>query len=577
MPLFYQVAAVVFIEPHFNIDELGSGQYLDDNEEDVEGCTGDNEGYSDEDSDGYTDEDSDEDDYDTKVLSNIHLIHGTGQVNMAREMRIIMQGKAQTMSDRIRMLNNAGLGSAWSNVERLQLDMLHCMAGFMEAPTSGGQSRSMRALNRLLSRALPSLREISFRGNGIFDMYNRIPIEGLIFERLGGPKPLRALKIESDCALFLEEYDGYFGAPLALERMCINCQDPSANLERPRVLASNLVELSFTTTSANDIWDDFEVDGRDRSSRLEFSRLHSLNLNIYMDLGLDSPMSTPDVEDSQESCGYLKSPKYGKPCFPVLTSLDVRNFPHDYGRFLSLFVDSPISSLTICGEKECIPNDLDLSRFHGLCSLSMLYFDNGCDGAPGNVDAILSSVFVTTNSGLQYLTLVTITNGLIMRRLRAPSFAHNLVTLTLGGEVNLRQVELLLTMFPNLQKLHVSAHACPPLFSQSMIVRECRRMSTPRPLVPLNRSLRVLRAEHHKYFTSVPNWPETHNYPTAKDIEEALYRGLLLSLMCRLPSLDILLVNGRSIDAIEKCIHALVESGTASGHLQHLRIHSFSD
>ncbi|KAJ2753154.1 hypothetical protein GGI19_003325, partial [Coemansia pectinata] len=88
MPMFYRVAAVVFIEPHFNIDELGGGQYFDDNEEDVEGCNGDNEGYSDENSDGYTDEDGDEDDYNTKVLSNIRLIRGAGQVNTVREMRI---------------------------------------------------------------------------------------------------------------------------------------------------------------------------------------------------------------------------------------------------------------------------------------------------------------------------------------------------------------------------------------------------------------------------------------------------------------------------------------------------------
>ncbi|KAJ2864331.1 hypothetical protein GGH94_002995 [Coemansia aciculifera] len=296
MPMFYRVAAVVFIEPHFNIDELGGGQYFDDNEEDVEGCNGDNEGYSDENSDGYTDEDGDEDGYNTKVLSNIRPIRGAGQVNTVREMRIVMQGKAQKMNDLISMLNNAGLGGS-----------------FMEAPTGGGQSKNMKALNKLLSRALPSLCEISLHGDGVDEQYGCIPIQQLIMQRLRGPKQLRALKIVSDCALCFDDYDDFLDKPVALERMYTNCEGFSGTMEMPAVLASNLVELSFSSTSVNHIWDDFEVDSGDRFSRLELSRLRSLNLNISMEHGLVDHMSSLSIlglqgpQESQESLGYLKS------------------------------------------------------------------------------------------------------------------------------------------------------------------------------------------------------------------------------------------------------------------------------
>ncbi|KAJ2426602.1 hypothetical protein GGF41_001992, partial [Coemansia sp. RSA 2531] len=518
MPLFYRVAAVVFIEPHFDIDGLGD-QYDDDDEKDDEWSEDnddsgdeysdeDNEGYSDEDNDNYTDVDSDNDDYDTKVLSNIRLIHGAGQVNMVREMRIAMQGRGQKIRDLMRMLNNAGLGeSVWPNVERLQFDMLRCASGSMEMTAGGGQPKGMKVFNKLLSRALPSLREISFRGDGAYEQYKCIPIERLIIERLGGPKPLRALKIESDSALCLDDYED-LEEPVTLERLCINCEDMSGNMEMPTVLASSLVELSYTVASVNHIWDDFEVDAVGGSSHLEFSRLRSLNLNLEREHNLVDHMSSLGVE-SQESHNYLMSPVYGKPHFPVLTSLDIRNFPKDYGRFLSLFADSPISKLTICGRKKRIPNDLNLSRFRGLRSLSILFIDLCWRGNPGNVDASMNSVFATTNSGLQHLTLVTTTSDLIESRISAPAFAHSLVTLTLGGEIILREVELLLQLCPNLQKLHVSAHTCPQLSSPLLVVEEYCRINTPQPPAPLSRSLRVLQAEHIKYFIHVSNWPGT--------------------------------------------------------------------
>ncbi|KAJ2823579.1 hypothetical protein FBU31_004235, partial [Coemansia sp. 'formosensis'] len=603
LPLFYQVAAVVFVEPSFNIDEI-DGLIRDDNNDKGkdEACEESKDGYSDEDNDDYVDEDSDDysdedsDDYsdessddsndedgdehdgDTKMLSNIRLIRYVNQVKKVREMRIVMQGKAQKIRHLTCMLTDVGLWkSSWPNVERLQFDMLHCSGEFTGITMGGGMSKGMKELNKLLSRVLPALREISFRGDGIYELYYRIPIQRLIVERLFGPKPLRVLKIESDCSLSLDDCEEYYGGPVALERMCMNCEDPTGDIGMPMVLARNLVELSFTVTSATLIWIDFEIDGAGGSSRLVFSRLRSLNVNISTQNDMISQMSSLDVQESRESPGYLTSPQYGKPRFPVLTNLDIRYFPKDYGRFLSLFADSPITRLTICGDQRCIPNDLDLSRFRGLRSLTMLYFDLDMSGTLGYVDANLRSVFATTNPGLQHLTLVTTTSSLAAKRMSAPAFADNLVTLTLSGEINLRTVELFLPLFPNLQKLHVSTSTCPPLSSPSIFVQECRRLNTPQLLAPLNRSLRVLQAEHCKYFTPVPNWPGTRNYPMTKPIVESLYRGLLLNLVSCLPSLDILQANNKFVDVAKECINALAESCIAPGHLQNLRLHTLGD
>ncbi|KAJ2803152.1 hypothetical protein H4S07_004529, partial [Coemansia furcata] len=82
LPLFYQVTAVVFVEPYFNIDEL-DGLIRDDNNDKGrdEACEESKDGYSHENSDDYFDEDSDDysdedsDDYsdeDTKMLNQTH-------------------------------------------------------------------------------------------------------------------------------------------------------------------------------------------------------------------------------------------------------------------------------------------------------------------------------------------------------------------------------------------------------------------------------------------------------------------------------------------------------------------------
>ncbi|KAJ2055825.1 hypothetical protein GGI08_004018 [Coemansia sp. S2] len=177
--------------------------------------------------------------------------------------------------------------------------------------------------------------------------------------------------------------------------------------------------------------------------------------------------------------------------------------------------------------------------------------------------------------GVQRLTLVMSKNGLIGPQLTTPVFANSLGTLTLGGNITLREVELLLPLFPCLQRLWVSAAVCPPVSSPSVLVQEYRRLNTLQQLPPLNTSVRYLRAEQQKYFAPLPTWPGTCSLPPSKIGEESQYRGMLLVLGSRLPSLVNLQVSEGSLGAVEKSIQALVKSDLAPdriGHLQRLQL-----
>ncbi|KAJ2058561.1 hypothetical protein GGI17_004973 [Coemansia sp. S146] len=545
LPMFYDVAAVVFVEPLVYTAGIG-GHYFDDGE--------------------------------IKILPNVRLILDMGQVDNISEMRIVLQGVSLEVSELTHMLEYSGIEeSVWANVERLQFDALQYTSVYPLKP-KGRVSVDLDLLNKLLPQALLSLREISFGGFNTHNQYGGVPIKQLIVERLYGPTPLRVFKSESDYLLNLQNHDGQrSNTPLELERLCINCKDPSpSSIENlPYVLASKLVELSFTSSSVDTTWNALMPDDGRRG--LVFLSLRSLNLTSTL---IEALIRVLPLFNMHKPPLYLSSMRFGKPHFPVLTSIDIRWFPQDLCRFLTLFAASPISKLTICGVKHCMPEQLILSQFRSLRSLSMLYYDDKLIGGLGYADASLKRVFTTTTANLRHFMLATTTSGLIQSHIRAPTFAKSLVTLTLGGCISLREVELLLPMFPNLQKLRLSAIICPPIPSSAMVVQECRALNTPRPLLSLNKSLRLLRAEHLKHFTPIPDWKSTRGFPLDKATEELVYRGLLLKLVTRLPLLDTLQVSDIYLGAVEDCIHALAESDIAPqcvSHLQHLRLMTLGD
>ncbi|KAJ2110933.1 hypothetical protein IW146_005694 [Coemansia sp. RSA 922] len=544
LPLLYNIAAVALVEPHMKTNGIG-GLYREDDK--------------------------------IKILSNVRLIRDVDQVDNISEMRIVLQGGSLAASELTSMIEYSGIGeSVWPNVKRLQFDMFQYGGEYPLRPEGGSVRVDMGPLNKLLSQALPALREISFEGSNAYNLYGGVPIKQLIVDRLYGPTPLRVLKIESSRPLDLRRHGGQrSNKPLELERLCMNCKDPSDIVDLPCTLASKLVEFSFTSSFVDTIWNAFMPDDGHRG--LVFSSLQSLTLTFTI---VEAMVRLLPIFNIHETPLYLSSMRFGKPLFPILTSLDIRWFPQDLCRFLTLFAVSPISKLTICSVKHRMPEQLILSQFRSLRSLSVLYYDDVFSGGLGYADASLTRVFSTTTANLQHFMLATTTSGLIKSYIRAPTFAKNLVTLTLGGCISLREVELLLPMFSSLQKLRLSAIICPPISSSAKVVQECRALNTPRPLLPLNKSLRLLRAEYLKHFTPVPDWKNTRILPQDMASEELVYRGLVLKLVTRLPLLDTLQVSDISLGAVEDCIHALAESDIALqcvSHLKHLRLMTLGD
>ncbi|KAJ2039941.1 hypothetical protein IW146_001873 [Coemansia sp. RSA 922] len=519
--------------------------------------------------------------YGIGVISNIRLIRNVGEIDSVRELQIDMRCGAHLLNSLRNILLEEGLGaSSWPGVEQLLINMFDTTSYSDNVSKAACTPETVKAFNNLLSQALPSLREIDYTGFSDIPQNRFNPFAPLIKERLYGPVPIRVLRLYSECELKL---NGRVGdpdapiAPIALERLSINYQIPFARSVLPIMLANTLVELNFGSTFTDHIWDSFVVDGASGSpdGHLVFSRLESLSLSFLMGMELDSPLSVLSLYDPHS---FFQSMRLGTLHFPVLTSLGINYFPFDLSQFLSLFASSPISKLTISGERSRIPDDLDLSQFGKLRSLCLLHYDPrepGEQDQPGNACAVLSSVFATCSPGVQRLTLVMSKNGLIGPQLTTPVFANSLGTLTLGGNITLREVELLLPLFPCLQRLWVSAAVCPPVSSPSVLVQEYRRLNTLQQLPPLNTSVRYLRAEQQRYFAPLPTWPGTRSLPPSKIGEESQYRGMLLVLGSRLPSLVNLQVSEGSLGAVEKSIQALVKSDLAPdriGHLQRLQL-----
>ncbi|KAJ2100159.1 hypothetical protein GGI09_002411 [Coemansia sp. S100] len=494
-----------------------------------------------------------------RMSSNIRLIRDVGEIDRVRELQINMRCGSQLLNDLGCILLEEGLcGSSWPGIERLQFNMLDHSNYSANASEAMCEPETVSAFNMFLSRALPSLREIYYTGFSDNPQNTFNLIAPLIEERLYGPAPIRVLRLSSDCKLKLKGRVGDPDAPIVLERLSINYEKTFFIMLLPIVQANTLVELKLGPSFCNYIWDSFVVDGAPGSpeGRLVFSRLESLSLCFRLGMGLDIPPSLLRMHDSDS---YFQSARLGTPYFPVLTNLTINYFPYDLTPFLSLFASSPISELSITGKKSRVPDDLDLSQFSRLRSL-LLEFPH--DAIERLYDLWLRSSALKVRDTYDWLNRATTHHS---------SVADSLATLALGGNISVREVELLLPMFPCLQRLWVSAAVCPPVSSPAMLVQRYRRLNTPQQLPPLNTSLRVLQAEHSKCLGPLPTWPNPYNVKPSKDNEESQYRGLLLKLASRLPSLYMLEVSEGSFGAVEKSIQALVKSDIAPDCISHLQ------
>ncbi|KAJ2820603.1 hypothetical protein FBU31_005173, partial [Coemansia sp. 'formosensis'] len=264
--------------------------------------------------------------------------------------------------------------------------------------------------------------------------------------------------------------------------------------------------------------------------------------SVYSDEG-DGKEETP-VDDTlyeyyitdQFYSRFNSLPEYDEPQFPVLTRLDLRG-PLT-SRYPRVFAGSPITSLVLSDQDFSWSVDWNLSAFHFLRNLSIRIWHNMNKDITTCISKPLSTLFLTVHSNLQHLLLAMNLQVDTRLRFEAPSFANNLSSLTLEGGYGQHDVEHLLQLFPNLRTLNVCTIVCGPIFTVPTLIDKYRQMCIKQTLTSINSSLCILEAYGQRYFSSyysidfIP-WSRRLMAPVLNH-----YRGMLVGLVCRLPSLD---------------------------------------
>ncbi|KAJ2810090.1 hypothetical protein H4S07_002872 [Coemansia furcata] len=348
----------------------------------------------------------------------------------------------------------------------------------------------------------------------------------------------------------------------------------------PPVIASSLVKLKLDPVVVDEVWRLFvsEVAPTSARSRLLFSSLQTLKLGFSSrhEYFLNKPVEsrTFDVSSSDGDTmfskikpRYMRSAQYGRPKFPVLTTLEIHHFPRDVQKFLTLFTASPITSLVICDTPFSVRAALDMTKFRALRSLSFRITGVMDLRQTTNINEALSDVFSTVAPSLQRLTLAMEIDKSLGLQFVTPPFAENLRSLTLEGEYGQRDVVHILQLFPNLYRLDVCITVGEPITTVANLVDEYRRANTAQSLAPLNSSLRIMSAYVQRYFTEPGRSYTRHALAPGLDN----YRGLLVGIVCRLPALVTLRVDAKSFDGVNESIHTLVDSSVGPEHLDCLR------
>ncbi|KAJ2880681.1 hypothetical protein H4R27_004574 [Coemansia aciculifera] len=487
---------------------------------------------------------------DTKLRTNIELLRAIGETNNAREVQIIVQGMGQTAGQLMRQLDNTTQSEARQDFGSKLPDHTEFGTGHLYH----------KALNKLLSQALPLLREIEYcgnYGNYTVEMYHTLPISGLIYERLHGNTPLHTLRITADCRPDVSNENGKrkeLDAPVRIKRLEIDYLEASFSISIPPIVASSLVELKLEPVIVDEVWKPFvsEIVPTSTRAHLLFSSLKKLKLGFasnpefFFDRSTASRTSDLSSSDGDSLFAeieprFMRSAEYGPPKFPVLTSLEIRHFPRGLETFLTLFTTSPITSLVICDMMFTSDVGLDLAKFHGLRSLGIRITDPLDLDDVAQINRALSATFSTVNPNLQHLTLAMSTDTGIDEslglQLEAPPFAHSLRSLTLEGEYGQRDIEHLLQLFPYLHRLNVCAIVGEPITTVPNLVDEYCRANTSQSLTCFNSTLRVLNAYSLRFFTGTGGSDCVPLSGDMLDPELDNYRGLLVGLVCRLPAL----------------------------------------
>ncbi|KAJ2498791.1 hypothetical protein IWW47_003434 [Coemansia sp. RSA 2052] len=339
--------------------------------------------------------------------------------------------------------------------------------------------------------------------------------------------------------------------------------DRRSPLRLPPVFASTLVELTLDPVAKDEVWEHFVAD----NTQLEFPCLRVLALHFDdPQCGVMFPYSDKEMATSRS----LTSTKFGTPLFPALTSLKICKFPGHLNQFLSLFAASPLSKLYIGGFNRLIPDELDLTPFTGLRSFGVCFIDPIIWLQNEYISDCLTSICQTASSKLQSLLLNMYIRDDFGFPAMEPVFADSLVSLTLLGEISSEDVGYLLLQLPKLKWLSLLCSVVPYIPSNEMLVELCQEESKRYLSRSVNMSLRCLRAarlQEEAYYAN-DMYPSGLSATITQKL--SLYRGLIFDLVCRLPSLDTLLVSSTYLEGVKECIQALVDSGVAHKQTSHL-------
>ncbi|KAJ2020388.1 hypothetical protein GGI14_000870 [Coemansia sp. S680] len=461
---------------------------------------------------------------DIGLHTNIGLFTSAGLVDKASEVQIIVQGMGQTAGQLLRQLLLAELGRhTWPAVERLRIDMCDSSNTTLTDTMAEQSPNALKALNRLLSDILPSLREIEFYGPHSKEIYGCVLVEQLIKEQLQRPESLRVLRVKADCwPKLTDDYEtGVTLPPIYIERIEIDGPDESYLMPVPTMMADTLVELKLTPMVEEFMWKLFEYLG-----------------------DVDLTEMASDSSKPPLSFSSLKS--------LVLDVTDIEDF-EDF---------EP-------GGAELI-NDWNLSQYRSLRRLRIIMPPGLNEFDSKHFVEALPTVLSTVRPKLQQLALAMNIRQDSRLRFTTPSFAGNLVSLTLEGEYGQRDVEHLLQLFSNLQTLEICIIVSGPIFTVPDLIDEYCRANTAKTLTPLNTSLRVLNAYGQRYFSSrygMDLIPESKRL-MAPELNH--YRGLLIGFVCRLPALDMLRVSSQSVEGVNEGICAIVGTNVGLEHVDHL-------
>ncbi|KAJ2745605.1 hypothetical protein GGI20_002040 [Coemansia sp. BCRC 34301] len=282
-----------------------------------------------------------------------------------------------------------------------------------------------------------------------------------------------------------------------------------------------LSKIEFSGSAANDMYCDIPIDGLINEHLGDYNRYRTYEL-----YGIP---------------GHMASTRFGVPQF-------------------SPFWDP----------KHRITDDLDPTAFDKLQSLSIRHLDAVDDSDEPHINGSLSQIFSTASPGLQSMSLMLYMYYLFRLSRVRPAFAESLSTLTFEGHIFVECAALLLPQLTSMQRLNIFECVTRRMLV-SHVVDAYKQGGRQASMRWLNKSVRRARSERLQQPAELSRWNIATDEPHSKVGEVEMHCGLLLDLVCRLPSLETLLMSDRAIDGMKKCIGTLTKANPRFKRMNRIR------